>query len=325
MNAADLDQFVSDVKPELRAQLIRAFRNAAGRVDRYQLADALAHKDREFIRAVLGISADGTNWADLETEIRYVLASTLAPLFSASSIAAWEALDATGDESDTDPAAFDDALTEARTVILADALGGIDQAITLILAGTSYGLGVSHLLAAIGITSKQAQLFIAANRNAVRLGDALARAQDDAVRTSVAEAFLAKLPTLLQSPLRKLLAKGNGQFSADDVRVFSKNLSRGLVEYHANAVADVQTVKVATLAELAVWKAAQQQRVIPSDAKKYWITRHDERVRHTHAQIETMNAGGVPVDATFVNPLGLNLVAPPAEVNCRCRVSLGQP
>lgn len=326
MNADAVSQSIADAKPELRKLLLRAFRDAAAKVDRHALEYALHRQDQKAILAALGIAPDGTDWPSLGDSIRDVLAVVLVPVFSRVALDTWDALGTAFDATDLDPVAFDSALAEARATILGDTLEGVQQAITLILAGgAGFGLGAVHLLAAIGMTAKQSTLFIAANRNAVRLQDIMAGAATDAARAAAVSAYLSKLPALIQSPLRKLIANGNGQITPDDIRVLSKNLARGLIDYRVNVLSDFNATAIANLAEVMVWQEAKHQGVIPADSRKFWITKGDERVRHTHSEIAAMNPEGVPIDGTFKNPLGLALHAPPAEINCRCRLSLTQP
>jgi hypothetical protein len=194
-----------------------------------------------------------------------------------------------------------------------------------VLADTTHNLGTAHLLAAIGLTERQAAIFIATNVAAIRLQDALSKApKDDRARAAVAQRFTEGLPTLVQRPIRKMLDKTDeGRITDSDIRTMGQKFARSLREYHASATAESAITSIANLAALAVWQTAQAQGQLPPNQKKYWRTQHDERVRHSHAQIESMNADGIPLDASFANPFGRSgLKAPPVETNCRCYVAL---
>jgi hypothetical protein len=135
--------------------------------------------------------------------------------------------------------------------------------------------------------------------------------------------------TLSPLQLRFLNASQRSQvIRAAASRKLDPNLARGFIlrqagelyTLRANGLSISATVTFAGRgAEKAIRRAIESGKVASGDVRKFWRTRHDERVRVSHAATETMNATGRAVDEPFQTPLG-PVNAPPLEINCRCTV-----
>lgn len=91
---------------------------------------------------------------------------------------------------------------------------------------------------------------------------------------------------------------------------------------HRAQVAAAHMVHAATEpAKVIGWQIAQFFGALPLTMRKVWVTAGDERVRHSHATVPTLNPGGVLLSESFDTPFG-KVSAPPLEINCRCRVQL---
>lgn len=96
---------------------------------------------------------------------------------------------------------------------------------------------------------------------------------------------------------------------------------RALLEIRAGAIGTAGAVTVTNAGESASWQQAVSRRDLGPEWRRHWRDRGDERVRHVHAQVKTLNSDGVAVDEPFETALG-PCYAPPLEAGCRCRVEL---
>lgn len=137
---------------------------------------------------------------------------------------------------------------------------------------------------------------------------------------------------------RRLLAATRGHISAPQAKLLAKALSNpkltaaqadALLDRHADAmrafrlqaIAGEAIHNLAETAKLAGWRIAQRAGALPADQRRYWQIAGDERVRHTHAQVATMNRAGVRLDEPFETPFG-ERQTPPLEYGCRCKAVL---
>lgn len=337
MNSDILHGLIEDALPVFREQLLSAFASmalaeasAAGNSAitterlRTDIDDAIMKFDRAQVLALLGITPDGQSWPKLDEALEFVLKVELTTVYVGMTSETWEAL-GVDDPPEIDRIELNSLLEEIRKTIIQDTITGVFVALDQILSVSRvHNFGTSHLLAAIGMTDKQALIFIRANIAAKRLHWALSKESDEDARAHILKAALGKLPDLIASRIRRMVnERGRVLFTEADVERFSKDIARQFRAYRVNALTSESASKAAHLGELAVWKEGQRIGVIQNDARKFWVTMHDERVRHTHSQIEAMNAEGVALADPFKNPLGSILFFPPAELNCRCRVALG--
>lgn len=321
MNTDFIERAIADSQPQLLAQLQSVFGSLAAGIDKEKLSTAIRKQDRAAVMALLGIIGD--TWPQLERRLQFAFTVELVPVYSAVVGDVWESLGEDSEQSLLDRAEFDAMLKDARDTVSRDARAGAIAAIGLVIR---YGLEAPQLLACIGLTSKQALIYVMGYVTATRIQAKLSKLPTIDARATALRELLAKLPALIATRIRRQANdRGSVKFTEDDVRLFSKQLAKQFQSYRYNALATQYATTAANLSELMVWKDAKRRGIIADDTRKFWVTRHDERVRHSHAEIEAMNADGVPVEGTFKNPLGITLSAPPAELNCRCRVSLGSP
>jgi hypothetical protein len=314
-----------------QAALVRAFRNLADQVDPETLRLAIAARDSAAIYAAFGISPDGATWPELERAIAEALHDTLAPLIASTTQDEQDALGATLTGYPSDASHYEGT----HASIVTDTLAGFVAAVALLLVSTASGANfATRLRQSVGMTESQANLFVLTQQTVDNLLGNTTGRNFDKLRTGTSNqsrsAFLAPalqaLPPIVRNALLRMLDQAEGRaIQPRDLEALFSRLSRHLVDYRTRAVADLAAVAAVNAALLGVWLVAQAAGLLPSDAKKYWHDRADDRVRVSHHQIEQMNARGVPLNEPFANPLGKTLMYPPAEFGCRCRVSLHPP
>ena len=103
-----------------------------------------------------------------------------------------------------------------------------------------------------------------------------------------------------------------------------KRHDNALINYRQSVIARQEATRTIHVGEYLAFKQGKANRSIPRDARRYWKTRGDERVRHDHRMVMAMNPNGVDVGQAFQTPLG-PVMHPPLEVNCRCRVVVKRP
>lgn len=99
------------------------------------------------------------------------------------------------------------------------------------------------------------------------------------------------------------------------------------LDFRANGIAQLEVQRAENAARVATFEDAQNRGLLPDYARKYWIHMHDGKVRDSHLAIPILNPHGVPVDGTFVTPLGtlrypLDPAGAPEDViGCRCSLA----
>jgi hypothetical protein len=138
------------------------------------------------------------------------------------------------------------------------------------------------------------------------------------IRRSIVEGIPARDAARLIRPLIGLTQK-----QAD--AVFTRWLQKGdaaagryaetLLRHRARTIARTETIRASVDGQLAVWKAAQAQGLLPNFARKRWIVTPDDRLCPRCAPMQGVE---VPLYASF--PGGV--AGPPLHPNCRCAVSI---
>ena len=322
-------QAIDEATPELIEQLQKAFASIATRIDTDKLSHAILTGDSTLIYRAAGVSDDGTEWPALAAVIAYAVASVLVPAYGFITSRIWQDLDATEDDTQQAAQELDDALTEALTEacsqIVADTLAGFKQAASIIQKDTAFQFNASNLIAIIGMTSRQVIYFFGVNRAIDQLRTAQSKAATEQERAKITTAITASLPALIAAPLRKIPTNNIGLITDKAARTFGFQLAQALREHRIKPLAVFNASTLINLAQDVTHIAAQRLGLIHKDTRKFWVTMHDERVRHTHSLIESMNTKGVPLTEAFNTPLGFKIRFPPAERNCRCYVTLGMP
>ncbi len=120
-----------------------------------------------------------------------------------------------------------------------------------------------------------------------------------------------------RSVLRKSVEQG---LNPETIDRLVETQYKVLLKHRAKAIARNFSSKVAHTAQYsAINFTAKAGLIKANDYRRFWITAHDEKVRHSHNQTEAMNSKGVPINEPFQTPLG-PVTNPPLEINCRCHV-----
>ena len=121
-----------------------------------------------------------------------------------------------------------------------------------------------------------------------------------------------------RASVRKAISEGLTPESAE--AILEKH-RRALINHRARTIAATEAQRAANAGELEAWRQGQAKGIVAKNARRFWKTAGDERVRALHNQIPPMNAKGAGLKEPFTTPFG-PLLHPPAEINCRCRVIL---
>jgi hypothetical protein len=153
---------------------------------------------------------------------------------------------------------------------------------------------------------------------------------------AIRDALIAHAADPMRSP-ESILVATRGSITPAQRNMLAKAVRDGtspkqaesLLDRHAQALRQARTKavagntahQIAEAAKLTGWQIAQRFGALPADQRRYWHTAGDERVRLAHAQVPGMNRTGVPLNQSFVSPLG-PCFTPPLEAGCRCKASL---
>lgn len=197
--------------------------------------------------------------------------------------------DATSQEAQSE---FNEMRDSTRQYISSDIRAGIDS-VSALAYGT--GLGAAAISArikdSIGITPWQLRA-IDNYRDELRNQDraAVRRALRDEKYDRTIEAYIDGKLQLPESKINSMVAA----------------YARNMVAHRAAAQGQITALAITNGAISSFWVRAARLGLVSGDSlTKYWITRGDEKVRHSHRQIPFLNAGGVRgMDAPFQSPLG---------------------
>jgi len=319
-------QAIDGATPELIEQLQKAFATIAADIDASKLSHAILTGDTTLIYRAAGMSDDGSEWPVLAAAIAYALATVLVPAYGFVTSRILRDLDATTDEAQQAAQELDDALTEAlneaRRQIDADTLDGFKQAVSIIQKDHAFRFTAADLIAVIGMTAKQTTYYFGVNRALDTLRTAHSKAATEQERAKFTATITAKLPALIGAPLRRIPTNSHGVITDRAAQSFAAQLAQKLQKHRIYPLAEFNAATLLNLAQDVTNIAAQRIGLIHQDTRKFWVTMHDERVRHAHSLIESLNAKGVPLTESFKTTLGYSVLFPPAERNCRCHVVL---
>lgn len=319
---------------QLAEQIEAAFLSLLAAVDADQIAAALDDVDAIHIREQLGIVLD------LDEPPEAALGPSGALL--ASFVAAIAALAAA--QANHNLAASSTALAKAQASALSFVQGFLADTRAAIVTATDaaiFGPGTPEARAAqlkrsIGLTMTQGAALDsmhAALQRFLAIPRALTPSRIDTNGVRIKPAYTRQADT------RAILAATRGRISASQSRILAKALSNAdltqadadrILDRHAAALRDfrvraasAQAIHgLAETAKLTGWRIAQSFGALPAGQRRYWQTAGDERVRHAHAEVPTMNPKGVLLDQPFATPFGARMNAP-LEWGCRCKAVLG--
>lgn len=120
--------------------------------------------------------------------------------------------------------------------------------------------------------------------------------------------------------IRKAIATGQPIPAATQARMRVAYRNNSLF-YRAEVISRNETLKAMGLAQTETFRQAIERNEVEADTIiRKWLTAKDERVRHTHRLIPSMNKDGVGWDEPFKTPTGPSLHAPhDRDIMCRCR------
>lgn len=139
-------------------------------------------------------------------------------------------------------------------------------------------------------------------------------------------AILPELPAQvlrhLSAPQRSVIEKAARlQLDRDQAEDLVAQQRRVLLKVRAGSIGTAGAVTITNAGESASWQQAVSRHDLGPEWRRYWRDRGDERVRHIHSQVKSLNPNGVAIDEPFATALG-PCHAPPLEAGCRCRVEL---
>lgn len=175
------------------------------------------------------------------------------------------------------------------------------------IAGTSK----TRIFETLGLTPNQA-------RSLIHYRQALENIANGKTQSEILDIkIIRNLSASQRSAVRHALSKGIEQ---QDVDYLVSKQQKALLINRAKAIGNSLASKTAHIAQQTVIDSAISLNLVkPDQFKRFWITAHDEKVRHAHNQTEALNAAGVELNQPFKTPFGA-VMYPPLEINCRCHV-----
>lgn len=326
------------------AKLARELENAVAAyvaaIDVASLASALDDTDPDHIRDQLTLIldlGDDDYPTDLDLPFGDIIGALATLAGAIAALAASQARHTLNPNSATlraSNAAAGAFITTFRTDTANSLRIAIDRAIDG--SGTPYSRA-AQLRRAIGLSTKQAatlETMRSALQTYLNAPRVLVPARTDNTGKRIPATFVRKIDT------RAIIAATRGHLSAAQTRMLAKALGNptlkpadadALLDRHATALRNYRASAtiaegihgLAEQAKLTGWSIAQRFGALPADQRRFWQTAGDERVRHSHSQVATMNATGVLLAEPFATPFGPRM-SPPLEWGCRCRAKLGQ-
>lgn len=318
----DFDTRALALEQEVRAALVRAYDATAARIDIDALAAAIAANDDYAIADALNMDEGLLSVLDHELDVGlfYVLLGGI--------ILAMRAF-ATRYRSRVDPNSYVPRLrSELRqNVITILARRGRESALETMRVLSVARLPPREIALAvrrnIGLSPEQAKSAAILQRNLLA-----ALNHPEAIKTEKGVI----LPAHLRRPVREagqhalnaaqrsILAKAfASELNDSEVKRLVERHATALKDYRLGVIAHQEAIRSIHEGEYLAFRQGKANRSLPRNAKRFWRTVGDERVRHSHASVPGMNPTGVDVGQPFQTPLG-PVLYPPLEVNCRCRV-----
>ncbi len=318
----DFDERAADLEQEIRAALVRAYEATAAGIDIDALAAAIATGDDRAIAEALHMDEGLLSVLDHErgAGLFYVLLGGMVLAMKAF---------ASRYRSRVDTSSHLPRLREElhRNIITALARRGRDAALKTIRVLSRAGMSPRDIALAvrqnIGLSPAQAKsaAYFYRSLNAALNHPEAIRTKNGVtipphVRRSMRDLGNGSLNAAQRSVLTKALA---GELTEKEVARLLDRHARALTDYRQKVIAHQEAARTIHAGEYLAFRQGKANRSLPREAKRFWRTVGDERVRHSHSAVPGMNASGVDVGEPFQTPLG-PVLYPPLEVNCRCRV-----
>lgn len=181
------------------------------------------------------------------------------------------------------------------------------------------------VVAALSLAPDQARSIVYMRKAVREALQAASTTPDNKLPAQTAKAILDRVQSRLnaaqRAALRKAFSEPLDKATADHIM---RRHTRALISYRQSVIARQEATRAVHVGEYLAFRQGKANRSIPRDARRFWQTRKDERVRHSHHLVPAMNADGVDVGEPFQTPLG-PVLYPPLEINCRCRVEVRRP
>ncbi len=316
------DERAAELEAEIRAALVRAYDATAAGIDIDKLADAIATGDDVAIAEALKMDEG------LLSVLDHQLGAGLFYVLLGGMILAMKAF-ATRYRSRVDTSSHVPRLREElrRNVITALARRGRDAALETIRVLSRAGLDPRQIAIAtrqnIGLSpaqAKSAAYFYRALQAALTHPEAIRTKNGvtlpERARRSIRDLAHHSLNAAQRSVLTKAIG---GELTEKEVARLVTRHAHALTDYRQRIIAQQEAARTIHAGEYLAFKQGKANRSLPREARRFWMTMGDERVRHSHAMIPGMNPYGVDANQPFQTPLGPTLY-PPLEENCRCRV-----
>lgn len=338
--ADPIETLAASRESDLSAVMAAAIDGYLGTIDMTVLAssidDIAADHIRDQIALILGLDDDGFP-TELDLPFGDITAALVTLAGAIASLAASQARHTLNPNSATLRQA-NAAAAVFFSAFRADTAAALRAAIESAINGSGTpNSRAAQLRRAIGLSIKQAAKLetmrgvLQTYLNAPRV---LVPARTDATGKRIPATFVRKINT------RAIIAATRGHLSATQIRLLTKALANpalkpadadAMLDRHAAALRRYRTQTtmgegihaLTEQAKLTGWSIAQRFGALPADQRKFWHTVGDERVRHQHSQVKTMNPIGVLLAEPFATPFGPRMSAP-LEWGCRCRAKLGQ-
>lgn len=323
----DFDNLAAELEQEVRAALVRAYDATAARIDIDALADAIAAQDDIAI-------ADALNMDEgLLSVLDHELGAGLFYVLVGGMILAMKAF-ATRYSSRVDSNSHAPRLRDEirRNVITALSRRGRDAALETIRVLSDARVSPREIAIAvrqnIGLSPAQAKsaayfqrsLLTALNHpKVVRTANGVTIPVQ--VRRSIRDLANHSLNAAQRSVLTKALA---GELTNKEVKRLVDRHARALTDYRQRVIASQEAVRAIHAGEYLAFRQGKANRSLHREARRFWRTAGDERVRQDHSTVPVMNIAGVDVGEPFQTPFG-PVLHPPLELNCRCRVEVRIP
>lgn len=326
-NFDDHDARLNDLERQVRAAIVRAYEHASDRIDIGALAEAIAADDEAGIIVALNLDEG------LQTDIDQQLGIELIPLLIGALVASMHGF-ANRYGSRIELASH---IPQLRTEIRRNVIEPLARRAYETLLSSIREMRANDINPRLIAERTRALITLSPDqaRSTIRLRRALDQAMNHrnaVVRNgltmipgAVAAEILRRNSAGLNAAQRSMLLKTlNTGMSSDIIETLDRRHRTALGDYRMRVIAQQEATRVVHAGEYLAFRQGKANRSLPKEAKRFWITTQDERVRHNHRSVPTMNAEGVDVGEPFSTPVG-PVLYPPMEVNCRCRVIVKWP
>jgi hypothetical protein len=309
MNQPEIERLIQHLENDLYQAINAVYESTRQEIDVQQLAEAIASEDDQAIANALDVAS-----VDVSEHANEFLPELFAPFFELVAVIAASVLGHKG-------------YTPARTaLVIRDNLRFL---LTKELASlnTNAAIQSTKVMAINSETPKVAAVYIVSN-----IGLTANQTKSlDTFRTMLVRGQKRNTTYFPASQLRRLNASQRSILRAivpnevtdEDVERLTSQQRKIMSNHRAQTIARGRAYELLHASRQTTWEALDQQRKIDG-YKRFWKTANDERVRHSHRTVPSLNRHGRGLNEPFKTPLG-RVQSPPLEINCRCHIELRPP